>query len=128
MSYHLFLDDERKPKDVTWVELPLHQWMIARNYQQFVEMIERMGLPTTISFDHDLSEQSYEFVREAIATGKVPYDKIKEKTGFHCAKWLIEYCLDKNLELPYYYIHTMNPVGAENIRGLLVGFEKFKST
>ena len=44
---------------------------------------------------------------------------IIEKTGYHCAKWLINYCMDNNLELPNeIIIHSMNPYGSENIKSL----------
>ena len=40
-----------------------------------------------------------------------------------CAKWLIEYCLDNNKNLPEYYVHSANPVGAKNIKSLLDSFK-----
>ena len=50
----------------------------------------------------------------------------KEKTGYDSAKWLIDYCLDNNLDLPLCFIHSMNPAGKENIEMLLNNFIKFK--
>ena len=44
-----------------------------------------------------------------------------------CAKWLVNYCLDRNLDLPEYYIHTMNPIGAENIKSLFESYEKSRN-
>ena len=64
MSYHLFLDDARKPSDVKWIELPLVNWTIVRNYKEFVETIIKNGIPTTISFDHDLSMADYEILAQ----------------------------------------------------------------
>lgn len=43
----------------------------------------------------------------------------KEKHGFHCAKWLIEYCLDNGHKIPRYVAHTMNPIGRENIVSIM---------
>jgi len=47
-----------------------------------------------------------------------------EKTGMDCAKWLVEYCLDSNLQLPEYTIQSANPVGKENITSLLENYKK----
>ena len=39
----------------------------------------------------------------------------KEKTGYHCAQFLVEECLRQKVALPDYAVHTMNPIGRENI-------------
>lgn len=116
MSYFLFLDDIREVKDVTWVNLPSGNWHIVRNYQQFVDKIEKDGMPYTISFDHDLATEHYSFS-----------SIYKEKTGADCARWLVNYCIEKNLKLPKYTIHSMNPVGADNIKSILISYQKFLS-
>ena len=41
-----------------------------------------------------------------------------------CAKWLVDFCMDNKVELPKFYVHSANPVGADNIRGLLNNFIK----
>ena len=41
-----------------------------------------------------------------------------------CAKWLVDYCIDNQLTLPLYNIQSANPVGKENIDGLLKNFIK----
>lgn len=48
----------------------------------------------------------------------------KEKTGLDCAKWLCEYCENNDKDIPKYFIHSANPVGADNIRGYLENFKK----
>ncbi len=35
MYYSLFLDDERKPLQVTWIDLPPVEWMVVKNYAEF---------------------------------------------------------------------------------------------
>jgi hypothetical protein len=125
MSYNLFLDDERKPRDVQWVKLPLIEWTIVRNYDEFVDIITKKGLPTFISFDHDLAFEHYPF-HEKNPTLRIPYESYKEKTGYHCAYWLINFCLEKKLDLPRFAVHSMNPIGRENIEKLLNGFLKFR--
>lgn len=99
MSYLLFLDDLRVPTQVSWVRLPRGNWVIARNYRQFVERIETLGLPHFISFDHDLG---------------------MAHNGHDCAKWLVNYCLDNEESLPEFEVHSTNPVGAVNISQFLL--------
>lgn len=124
-NYSLFLDDERKPFEVKWVDLPLVEWHIVRSYDDFENCIKRHGLPLRISFDHDLGKTSYQEFKRAWETDKqIKYDNITEKTGLDCAKWLTEYCLDKGLPLPEYYIHSMNPIGCDNIRSVLDSYKK----
>jgi hypothetical protein len=114
--YKLFLDDVREPEQVTWVKLPGGPWEIVRNYNQFVEHINKHGIPSFVAFDHDLAEEHY---------GANPRSDFKEKTGYHCAKWLIEKCMDEDTSFPHYVVHSMNPVGKMNITSLV---ENFKST
>jgi hypothetical protein len=124
-NYNLFLDDERDPKDVTWIKLPLGPWVIVRSFESFVAYIEKYGVPAIISFDHDLADEHYKRYRVAMAKGFFDYDNLREKTGYDAAKWLVEYCREKGEIFPETYIHTMNPVGGQNIRSLIDNF-KFK--
>lgn len=130
MSYRLFLDDIRNPADVKWIQLPLAPWVIVRKYEDFVKVIEQRGLPEFIAFDHDLADEHYPFnePKGGIAHPKtIPYDDYKEKTGFHAAKWLVDYCLDNDKKLPMFVVHSMNRVGSENITSLLNNFKRFQS-
>jgi hypothetical protein len=127
--YHLFLDDERYPKDVVWLELPMVGWTIVRNFKEFVETIQRDGVPATVSFDHDLADEHYQEYHVAhdekmLSKGTFRYDKMKEKTGYHCVQWLVEYCIDKNILILVYYAHTMNPIGKANIVSVLESAKK----
>jgi hypothetical protein len=129
MKYYLFLDDERDPKKVTWVDLPLVEWIIARNYNQFIDIIQKNGMPEAISFDHDLADEHYQEYHRAHTIssptyGTFRYDTLKERTGYECAKWLAQYCVDKNQKIPQYYIHTMNPIGGSNIISILESAKK----
>lgn len=122
--YNLFLDDERNVADVKWVEYPLVHWVVVRNYQEFVDTVIKNGIPQRVSFDHDLADQHYaEFVKST-KTGKFNYGDVSEKTGYHACKWLIEYCLEKNVPFPEYYIHTMNPIGYANIKSLIDSYKR----
>jgi hypothetical protein len=128
-KYSLFLDDMRNPEDVKWIELPLINWVVVRNYDQFVETITRYGLPLRVSFDHDLADEHYrEYTaahdKKMITCGTIRYDQFAEKTGYDCAKWMAQYCVDNNLPIPSYYLHTMNGIGAKNIFSILESARK----
>lgn len=121
MSYNLFLDDERDPRYLQ----DTRKWEIVRSYDEFVEKITKDGMPKRISFDHDLADEHYKIGRVSAFT-EFDYSKVKEKTGYHCVKWLIDYCLDHKLKLPEWQTHTMNPCGRENMEKLLKNFEEFQ--
>ena len=117
MSYKLFLDDVRRPETTfSHMELPVFNaggWIIVRNYYAFITLIEKKGVPDVIAFDHDLADVHYK-------KQEFDYDDDNlEKTGYHCAKWLIDYCIDNKKELPHeIIIHSMNPSGSKNIKSL----------
>ena len=129
MSYHLFLDDEREPKDVKWLDLPPYNWVVVKNVNQFVQTVKSKGIPETVSFDHDLADEHYEEYTAAhdermLSYGKIRYDRFTEKTGYDAAKWLAEECIARNAPIPSYFIHTLNPIGKENIRSILESARK----
>jgi len=129
MSYNLFLDDERMPHNVTWVKLPENvEWTIVRNYKQFVDAITQRGLPKNISFDHDLADEHYvqSIASNQNHTSNFNYGTITEKTGYDCAKWLVEYCREKDLEIPSYTVHSMSIVGKKNIIGYLENYKLWR--
>lgn len=118
--YKLYLDDLRVPK-MTYPTTSNSDWTLARNYDEFVKVIEKNGLPFFISFDHDLGTEHY---ADAHLFKPIDYSKYKEKTGLDCAKWLVEYCMDNKRTLPKYEVHSANPVGAENIRKYIESYER----
>ena len=123
MAYNLFIDDFRMPKDAfAYMKLPQYitkEWIVVRNYYAFITIIQNKGIPDSISFDHDLSDSHYN------TELNIPYDQYTEKTGYHCAKWLIDYCIDNNKKLPAeILIHSMNPAGSLNIKSLFESYEK----
>lgn len=123
MEYELFLDDTRMPEEVfAYTEQPIYDlldWVIVRDYDEFVKCVEEQGIPWTISFDHDLGfdkflEKDYE-----------DYDPDTEKNGLHCAKWLINYCLDNELKPPQVVmIHSKNGEGSLDIRSVFETYNK----
>ena len=119
------MDDERNPSDVTWIILDKIEWTIIRNYYDFVKIIEKNGLPEIISFDHDLGPVAFQ---KALGISIRPFNKIQEeeKTGYDCAKWIIDYCDKNNLQLPKYTVHSMNFIGKQNIITLLERYKEWK--
>jgi hypothetical protein len=113
---NIFLDDERHPTDVTWITLPKKEWTIVRNYEEFVTMIKANYVPTFISYDHDLADQHYKTQRS--------YFLYTEKTGYHCAKWMVKYCMKKKIKHPDFSVHSMNPIGAENIKSYIKNYNE----
>ncbi len=125
MGYKIFLDDDRTMTDcISYMHQrigkknPIYlekDWVICRNFGCFKATILDMGMPDFISFDHDL--QSYPTtLAEAEYAAKYNYE---EKTGYTCAKWLVEYCREKGHKIPEFAVHSMNPVGSERIFSLL---------
>lgn len=102
MTWKLFLDDERfSPNGDGWI--------IARSYKEAVRLIEANDLPSFISFDHDLGNNS--------------------KSGLDFAKWFANYIIENNSKEPVYldedfgyYVHSQNPVGAKAIRDYMEWF------
>lgn len=137
MKYNLFLDDERFPVnrkgegdqssayDLTGnKKYFLLDWVIVRNFGDFVKTVEENGLPEIISFDHDLKDEHYYYYRMfTIYTGWIDYT-VLEGTGFEAAKWLTNYMMDNDLECPEILIHTQNTVGAKNIWHEFENFKK----
>ena len=120
----LFLDDIRQPKDACylvqdWAGLYFNEkWDVVKTHQEFVSWIKRHGVPTHVSFDHDLADVHYEidyrdwddFTADQLGV---------EETGLDSAKFLVDYCADNGFKLPEYQVHSANPVGRKNIQSYL---------
>lgn len=120
MKKCLYLDDIRIP---SIVPKGCDQWIIVRSYEDFVNHIKENGIPDFISFDHDLADAHYQLSFSAWKNSpEVP--NLKEKTGYECAKWLVEYCMDKDLDMCDFSVHSANPSGAQNILYLLNNFRR----
>lgn len=124
MSYNLFLDDIFTPPqiaDLTNISVKdkdryrKYNWKIVSTFEDFVKIIKEKGLPDIVSFDHDLDEEHWDFLYDDF----VDYDKFNVKTGYHAAEWLIEYCANKQINLPICLVHSQNSIGRKNINNLL---------
>lgn len=121
--YRLFLDDVRNPPDVALYIMPCGlkslynypEWTTARSLSEFQNIIREKGMPSFISFDHDL--------------GNVPTDsdRAEEITGVNAARWLCDYAAETSQPLPPYQVHSVNPVGRENIISILETYKKISS-
>lgn len=89
--WKLFLDDVRSPEE--------QGWTIARSSGRAIRLCTLWGMPNQISFDHDLGG---------------------EDTSIKFILWMVEALIDEEIQLPKgfsYTVHSMNPVGVENIHG-----------
>lgn len=124
-SYNVFLDDYRNPQDAYShtrnMEYLEEKWVVVRDYVEFVNLIAEKyiegALPKIISFDHDLADSHY------LQQSDIDYDSFNERTGYDCAKWLINFCIDTDSPLPSWFVHSMNPAGRANIESLLKNFK-----
>ena len=111
----LYLDDVRTPVG--------EDWIIARNYEQFVSIIRLDGLSSfdVISLDHDLGEQSMiEYYTNVKNNYELNYENIiNEKTGYDCCKFLVSESMTKKIPLPQIFVHSANPIGSANMMGYI---------
>ena len=101
MTWTLFLDDERAPTLDLGTEV-----LIARDCDEARKFVTEMGVPSVISFDHDLG---------------------KSELAMTFMWWLVDESLDNRLDLmkvTRVIVHSMNPTGARNIAGLWDGYAK----
>ena len=110
----LYLDDVRIPKT--------DSWEVVRNYDEFVAHILMNGLENyeVISLDHDLGEGAMiEYYTNVKPNYELDYNRIPEKTGMDCARYLVAEAMNKKIPLPTIYVHSANPIGAANIIGYI---------
>lgn len=109
----VYLDDVRTPNDKDWI--------VVRNYDQFVSRIKLHGLENieVISLDHDLGDKAMEEYYTNVKNNyELNYENIvNEKTGYDCCKFLVSESMSKNIPLPQIYVHSANPIGSANMMG-----------
>jgi hypothetical protein len=114
----IYLDDVRTPISNGQDKI----WTIVRNYDEFVLKVTEVGLENieVISLDHDLGDSAMaEFYRNVSPNYTLDYSNIKEKTGYDCAKWIVNQSIETNKPLPQIYTHSANPIGSANIMGYI---------
>ena len=114
-------------------------WKVVRNYEEFVDLVSKTGLENieTRSLDHDLGPIAMsEYFNNVSPNYKLDYNNlIEEKTGYDCAKWLVDYYYEKydkevsrnekrnsGILFPRIYTHSANPIGSANIMGYVNNF------
>ncbi len=111
----VYLDDVRTPNDKDWI--------VVRNYDQFVSRIKLHGLENieVISLDHDLGDKAMEEYYTNVKNNyELNYENIvNEKTGYDCCKFLVSESMTKNIPLPQIYVHSTNPIGSANMMGYI---------
>jgi len=128
----IFIDDYRNPIDclsymykVIGHLNPIYgqsEWYIVRNYPDFVKAIDTFkGNISHISFDHDLADGHY---HKNMQEGIINYDSEDfnsddfNKTGYHAAQYFKNIYDEEKLKYPILFVHSMNPVGTQNIINL----------
>ena len=109
----IYLDDVRTPVDKDWI--------IVRDYEQFVSKIQDIGLENIelISLDHDLGDTAISEWRKNVYNNyTLNYDNILEKTGMDCTKWLVEQWLDGKSVVDV-VVHSANAIGSANMMGYI---------
>jgi hypothetical protein len=132
---NIYLDDIRTPE-------PIGDWIVVRNYEEFVAKVVEIGLSniSTISLDHDLGDSAMqEYYNNVQQNFELDYNNIYEKTGYDCAKFLVEHFYDtdttwsnlssaqkkeQDIPFPLVYVHSANPIGSANIMGYINNFLK----
>lgn len=90
----------------------------VKNLYQFIEYIEKNGVPEFISFDHDLNNRG---------GGEGLSDEQKlNNNGANCAMWLVKYCQKTHSKMPKFFIHSANDRGSEEINRILNNNMKHK--
>ena len=121
MKYKIYLDDVRVPIE--------NDWIVCRDYYEFMERIGEIGIENIeeISLDHDLGESAMDEYYRNVATNNIlNYNNIDEKTGYDCAKWLVELSMDSCIPLPLIYVHSANPIGSLNIINYINGYLRYQ--
>ena len=109
----IYLDDVRSPIDKSW--------LVARNYDSFVEFVNKVGLENieVISLDHDVGDTAKrEWHNNVYKNYELNYDNIKEMTGYDAAKWLVSQWMEGKPVVDV-YTHSANAIGSANIMGYI---------
>ena len=115
----IYLDDIRTPTD--------NDWVVCRDYNEFVDSVTNIGLENIeiISLDHDLGDTAIKEYFKNVSTNYIlDYNNITEKTGYDCAKWLVDQSMDNSIVLPLILTHSANPIGSANIMGYINNYLK----
>jgi len=117
MKQKIYLDDVRTPNE--------EGWTAVRSYDEFVAKVNEVGLENIelVSLDHDLGDSAMkEWHTNVYHNYKLDYDNITEKTGYDCAKWLVEQWMEGKQVIKV-YTHSANAIGSANIMGYINNYK-----
>jgi len=138
-NIRIYLDDVRTPISSVneWIDEDL-DWIVVRSYDEFVAKVKEVGLENILmtSLDHDLGDTAMkEYFENVSPNYTLDYSNIHEKTGYDCAKWLVDHYYDNyvtqesrsekkqsGIIFPSVYTHSANPIGSANIMGYINNF------
>ena len=114
----LFLDDERNPEDVTWVNYPENSvFTVVRTFEEFCVAVS-LNDYDKYSFDHDI--QDFHTIPKGGSVFNPIFGEIEvneeieyEYKGTHCLEFLLSKRSDLGVDA--IIIHTQNPTGRENM-------------
>lgn len=129
-NFKLFLDDIRQPSDgflyaeqkylLKYSQTQSCQWEVVRNYEDFCEFIDKFGIPSMVSFDHDLHFEHMRHYHDVTTkTGVIEYDNLKHKTGKHCAEYFLDKWRIAGKPSTQVYVHSANRWGQVEIKNVL---------
>lgn len=93
------------------------QWKTVRTYEAFVRAVSELKpgeMFDVVSFDHDLHSSHSNYSPVLSMAGNIwvneepfidIYKSMKVKCGYHCAVFLVEYCLEHRLSMPLCFVH-----------------------
>lgn len=126
----LFLDDIRMPED-SWIyservkmleksKTQSCEWTIVRNYEDFCEFINKFGIPSMVSFDHDLCEEHMKYYFDFVSkNGYIDYSNLSTKTGKHCAEYFLDKWKKAGKPSVQVFVHSANRWGQVEIKNVL---------
>ena len=112
----IYLDDVRTPVE--------NNWVVVRSYNEFITKVNEIGLENIdfVSLDHDLGDSAMkEWHKNVYHNYALDYNNITEKTGYDCAKWLVEQWMEGQSVVDV-YTHSANAIGSANIMGYINNF------
>lgn len=100
----LILEDNPERVNLFKKRLSNHELLVFDNVKEAIEATKTHKKEIEVYFlDHDLD-------------GKTYVESTEENTGFKFAQFLVENYIDLKADV---IIHSMNPVGASNIKGII---------
>lgn len=110
MNHYIYIDDIRDDDEWYNAHLNRAEWRphLCRNYERIVHLItlimhRHRNVSFILDLDYDLGEGN---------------ENELEPTGYDICKWVIE----NHIPLTGFHIHSMNGVGAQNMRQLLTHY------